>query len=65
MEDTGKSFYRKRWVSICSAHQEYNKECKTCNKGTWNNVWMLNISKLIYKKAPKLWVWLIEKGIFK
>ena len=65
MRDRGKYFRKERWVSFCSAHQTYNKECRTCNAGIWRNVWMMNISSFVYKKSPTLWKWCIEKGIFK
>lgn len=65
MRDRGKYFNRERWVSICSAHRDYNKDCKTCNVGSWNNVWRMNIASFIYKRSPRLWKWGLKKGLFK
>ena len=65
MRDRDKLFRKERWVSFCSAHQTYNKECRTCNIGVWRNVWMMNISSFVYEKSPTLWKWCIKKGIFK
>lgn len=64
MRDRGKYLNKERWVSICSAHREYNKDCKICNTGTWKNILVMNISSFIYKRAPKLWKWCIKKGLF-
>lgn len=60
MRDKGILFWRERWFSICSAHQQYNKECSTCNVGTWTNVWLNNITSLIFKISPKLYTWLMK-----
>ena len=60
MRDKGKYFWKERWFSLCSAHQKYNKECNTCNVGTWENVWRTNIEKVIFTISPKLYKWLLK-----
>ncbi len=65
MRDKGKFFRKERWVSLCSTHQTYNKECRTCNTGSWNNIWMINISSFVYKISPTIWKWFIKEGILK
>lgn len=60
MRDKGKYFWKERWFSICSTHQKYNKECNTCNVGTWENVWRTNIEKVIFTISPKLYKWLLK-----
>lgn len=60
MVDKGKYFYKERWFSMCSVHQQYNKECPTCNIGTWENVWRTNIEKLVFIISPKLYKWLLK-----
>lgn len=60
MRDKGKYFRKEKWVSLCSAHQNYNKECNTCNVGTWENVWRTNIEKVIFTISPKLYKWLLK-----
>ena len=60
MRDKGKYFWKEKWFSICSTHQKYNKECNTCNVGTWENVWRTNIEKVIFTISPKLYKWLLK-----
>jgi hypothetical protein len=60
MRDKGRFFWRERWFSLCSAHQQYNKECKTCNVGMWENVWRTNIEKLVFIISPKIYKWLLK-----
>ena len=60
MRDKGILFWKQRWFSICSAHQQYNKECKTCNVGCWENVWRTNIEKLVFIISPKLYKWILK-----
>ena len=60
MRDKGKLFYKERWFSLCSAHQQYDKECNTCNIGTWENVWRTNIEKVVFIISPKLYRWLLK-----
>ena len=60
MRDKGKYFWKERWFSLCSTHQTYNKECRTCNVGTWENVWRTNIEKVIFTISPKLYKWLLK-----
>jgi hypothetical protein len=54
MRDKGKFFCKERWFSLCSEHQQYNKECNTCNIGTWGNIWRTNIEKVIFIISPRL-----------
>jgi len=60
MRDKGRFFRKERWFSICSTHQLYNKECSTCNVGTWENVWRTNVEKLVFIISPKLYKWLLK-----
>lgn len=60
MRDKGKYFWKERWLSLCSVHQKYNKECNTCNVGTWENVCRTNIEKVIFTISPKLYKWLLK-----
>ena len=60
MRDKGIFFWKKRWFSICSAHQQYNKECSTCNVGSWANVWLNNITSVVFKISPKLYIWMMK-----
>lgn len=50
-----KHFWKCEWISICSIHQEYNKECYFCNKGCWSNTLLNTFSKFIYQHFPHLW----------
>jgi len=52
-------FTKKRWLSLCSAHGEYKKDCKLCNAGHYANVWQLKIENGVYWLSPKLWKKLI------
>ena len=45
MRTKGKLCWKYEWYSICSQHQEYNKDCEICNHGSWHNVWKKNINK--------------------
>ena len=60
MRDKGRFFWKERWFSLCSAHQEYKKECNTCNIGTWENVWKTNIEKVVFIISPKLYKWILK-----
>ncbi len=60
MKDRGKYFWKERWFSLCSAHKIYNKECSTCNVGTWENVWRISIEKVVFIISPKFYKWLLK-----
>ena len=45
----GKLWWKDEWYSLCSAHQEYDKDCEICQHGRWTNVWKLEISKIYYR----------------
>ena len=55
MRTRGKFVRKERWYSICSIHQEYNKDCPMCNSGTWNNVILIWLDSLLYKVSYPLW----------
>ena len=40
----GKFIFKETWYSICSMHQEYNDNCNMCNKGSWYNNILHNIT---------------------
>lgn len=61
MRTKGLGIKKKIWFSICSVHQEYNKNCNLCNKGTWVPVWRYKISSLVYDIAPGLWRFFVNK----
>ena len=58
--DSGKFFWRKRWYSICSAHQSHKEDCNMCNVGSWHNVWLSQCSNIIYRISPKAYTWLLR-----
>ena len=60
MRDKGIFFWKERWFSLCSYHQKYDKECNTCNIGTWENVWRTNIEKVVFIISPKIYKWLLK-----
>ena len=43
------------WISFCSVHHEYNPDCKMCNDGYWNNIFLLKLNLLLYKISPTIW----------
>lgn len=55
MREKGKFLWKKRWYSICSAHQDYKEDCPRCNAGTWNNIVMLAISGFFHDHFYNLW----------
>lgn len=55
MKDKGFFIFKKKWYSICSAHQEYKNDCALCNVGSWKNVILSKIEGLINKLSPKLY----------
>lgn len=57
----GKYWKKEIWFSFCSAHREYNKDCKACNHGSWRNVWGSKFEGVVYKLFPKLWKWWVNK----
>jgi hypothetical protein len=61
MKERGKFFWKERWFSFCSRHREYDESCDICKTGSWKNIWKYNISSLIYKKNPNLWIWWVNK----
>lgn len=57
MKTKGRFFWKKGWYSFCSKHYHHDFECKGCNSGTWEYVWIVKISNFIYKVSPGLWIW--------
>lgn len=46
------------WYSICSKHMMHrHADCGLCQKGRWVNVWATTCSSVVYRLAPKLWIW--------
>lgn len=56
MKDKGFLFWKKRWYSLCSKHQTYDKDCYLCHTGTWENTWIIFIGNIIFKISPDLWI---------
>ena len=56
MRSKGKLFWRSEWYSICSMHYEYNKDCRACNAGSWENVILTKISSFVFDHFPNLWI---------
>jgi len=57
----GRFLAKEEWHSICSAHRQYDENCERCNVGTWGNVWMNKVSGAVFKIAPKLWIWWVNR----
>lgn len=57
----GKLWWKERYFSICSAHYEHKDDCKTCNTGTWTNVWKWKMGGVIFKVMPKVWIWWMNR----
>lgn len=55
MKDKGFFIFKKRWYSICSAHQEYQHDCALCNVGNWHSVLLGKIENIINKISPSLY----------
>lgn len=45
----GNLWWKQEWISFCSAHPTYNKDCNTCQAGSWHNVWKLYLNRIIYR----------------
>ena len=45
----GKFFWKYNWFSVCSAHKIYDKNCSTCNVGSWCNVSETWVGNIIFK----------------
>lgn len=43
------------WYSICSRHQDYEPNCRLCNRGNWVFEPGAKVSRLALKLAPNLW----------
>jgi hypothetical protein len=57
MKTKGYFFWKKHWVSLCSAHQNYDENCKSCQSGEWHNTWESEISNYFYNNCHGLWLW--------
>ena len=55
MRTKDKGIKKKIWISFCGVHHEYNPDCKTCNEGYWNNIFLLKLNLLLYKISPTIW----------
>ena len=61
MKSKGKLWWKKYWVSFCSAHaMKEDPDCTACNSGHWVNAWGLKISQKLYDWCPPLWRWWME-----
>lgn len=57
----GKWFKKEVWFSFCSAHYHYDKDCRLCNSGTWNNVIAYKIGRIVYWISPRFWRWWVNR----
>jgi hypothetical protein len=53
--------FKKDWYSICSRHQEHNKDCNLCIKGSYCSRWKLSVSAFFFKFTPRLWTWWVNR----
>ncbi len=49
--------WRRDWYSVCSRHRHFDPTCRLCSTGFWGNHWWTEVSKMVFKRAPNLWVW--------
>lgn len=49
------------WSSICGIHYDYRKDCNMCNAGYWVNRNAAYFEGLVYKIAPWLWRWWVNR----
>ena len=57
----GHLFWKRKWISFCSRHIDYESNCVICNTGHWQNCWLNSIGNVIYKISPKFWKWCVNK----
>ena len=51
----GKGLKKEVWYSLCSAHGEYQEDCKLCNAGYWDRVYKVTLEHILYKVSWKAW----------
>lgn len=51
----GEGSNKEEWYSICSWHQEFNKDCDMCNCGKWVNVEQHEKDSEIWERNPNEW----------
>jgi len=61
LRERGKGFRKERWYSFCSMHIDYDEKCPRCCAGSWENVWVGYFSSFVYKVAPRLWKWWVNR----
>lgn len=44
-----------RWISVCSAHQEYDLVCNACNCGQWKSDAEVEFSNWLWNYSPEIW----------
>ena len=57
----GRFLFKEKWISVCSAHQEYEEKCNTCQAGSWYNVNSSFFANLVYKIYKPLWLWWVNR----
>lgn len=61
MKTKGRFLFTQDWYSLCSRHQHHDENCETCSHGQWKYRYSHKISKWVFKKCPKLWVWWMNR----
>ena len=61
----GHLWWREEWYSVCSGNHpkaviDGDVPCILCQTGKWTNVWVHEISNLIFKLFPKVWIWWVN-----
>lgn len=54
----GSFLNKQQWISICSAHHDFQEDCAMCNSGDWHNIYWMKINSLIYDMSPNFWRYL-------
>jgi hypothetical protein len=55
MRTRGRGLFIEDFYSLCSAHREWNPECKRCAAGMWHNRWVHMAGSFVYAVWPWLW----------
>lgn len=53
--------WKQTWFSICSMHYYHDDTCNMCTIGSWYNDYRHFVSSLIFKVAPKFWIWWVNR----
>jgi hypothetical protein len=56
-----KFIWKEQWFSICSMHFKHDEGCAMCNTGAWTNIFRWKIGKIIFKIAPNVWIWWMNR----